>query len=53
MKDLPGFDAVTFGYTKDCALIQKSLLEKVSQVLEEHEDIGGILSECTMIPGYS
>lgn len=25
----------------------------MSHVLQEHEDIGGILSECTMIPGYS
>lgn len=53
MKDLPGFDAITHGFTKDCALIQKSLIEKMTSVLQEHEDIGGILSECTMIPGYS
>ena len=53
MKDLPGFEAVTYGTTKDDTLIQNSILEKMSHVLQEHGDIGGILSECTMIPGYS
>lgn len=34
MKDLPGFEAVTYGTTKDDTLIQNSILEKMSHVLQ-------------------
>ena len=53
LRDLPGFEAIENGTKKNCELIRNGLVNRISEVLAENPDVKGILSECTMIPGYS